>query len=48
VVCKEKRVLPVQMRRQGKAEAHRKSRGFVDGSGEMATLCTDGLVAEEF
>jgi hypothetical protein len=29
-------------------EAHRKCRGFVDGSGEMASLCTDGLVAEEF
>jgi hypothetical protein len=45
-VRKEKGVLPVQMRRQGKAEAHRKCRGFIDGSGEMASLRTDGLVAE--
>jgi hypothetical protein len=36
------------MRRQGKAEAHQKCRGFVDGSGEMASLRMDGLVAEEF
>jgi hypothetical protein len=36
------------MRRQGKAEAYRKCRGFVGGSGEMASLRTDGLVAEEF
>jgi hypothetical protein len=47
-VHKEKGDLPVQMRRQGKAEAHRKCRGFIDGSSEMASLCTDGLVVEEF
>jgi hypothetical protein len=36
------------MRRQGKAEAHRKCRGFIDGRGEMASSCVDGLVAEVF
>jgi hypothetical protein len=34
------------MRRQGKAEAHLKCRGFVGGSGKMASLRMGGLVAE--